>query len=157
MRKKKNCKICLVEFTPISNNQKYCDKCRKQANNLKRIAYYQNNRQKYAIFEERYRQQNRQKIRDYHRQNRQKIRETTLKRRYDITIASYNKMFQEQNGRCGICGRHQSGLKRNLCVDHNHESGRIRGLLCHRCNTAIGMLEDDTKILQKATKYLGKP
>lgn len=62
---------------------------------------------------------------------------------YGIDIPQYNRLFEQQSGRCGICKAHQSELKKALAVDHNHKTGLIRGLLCHKCNLAIGLLRVD--------------
>ncbi len=82
------------------------------------------------------------------------IRNWTLKKTYGITTEDYNNMFIEQAGQCAICGTHQSKLKKKLHVDHNHETGRVRGLLCDGCNIALGRMKDDMRILRSAIKYL---
>jgi len=89
-------------------------------------------------------------------ENRCIILSKAREKRYGIAIAVYNKMFEEQQGYCMICGKHQSELKRALSVDHNHHTGRIRGLLCGSCNTAIGSLRADfgLGLLQKAIEYI---
>ena len=63
-------------------------------------------------------------------------------------------MFDEQGGRCKICGVHQSEIKRSLCVDHDHETGKVRGLLCGKCNTAIGLFGDNRELVKLAFEYL---
>lgn len=83
-------------------------------------------------------------------------RKARLKSVYGITPKEYNDLFIAQEGRCAICGRHQSEFLRNFAVDHNHETGQKRGLLCINCNTAIGNLRDDTELLKKAIAYLEK-
>jgi hypothetical protein len=70
----------------------------------------------------------------------------------DLTIAQYNKMLIEQEGRCSICGGNRA--KRKLAVDHDHKTGKIRGLICGVCNTLLGMADDDTELLQSAIEYL---
>lgn len=77
-----------------------------------------------------------------------------LKRYYGITVEQYNAMFAYQNGACAICGKPESEQSRKLSVDHNHETGAVRGLLCDNCNHAIGMFQDDIDLLQKAINYL---
>lgn len=63
-----------------------------------------------------------------------------------------------QNGVCAICSepetRKMKGTPAALCVDHNHETGEIRGLLCNRCNRTIGLLEDDPEFFKRAYDYL---
>lgn len=74
-----------------------------------------------------------------------------LKYKYGITKEDYNKLFKEQNGKCAICGKHQIDLNVRLCVDHNHLTGAIRGLLCMKCNYSLGHYES---IKEKAEFYL---
>ena len=64
----------------------------------------------------------------------------------------YMAMFQEQQGRCKICG----ATPRRLCLDHDHTTGMRRGLLCSRCNSGIGLLGDNAEILKSAAAYLEK-
>ncbi len=65
-----------------------------------------------------------------------------LQRTYGITIADYDRMYEQQRGQCAICGRHQSALGYRLYVDHSHETGKVRQLLCSTCNTLVGMVEN---------------
>lgn len=81
-------------------------------------------------------------------------RKHDLKRRYGIDEKQYNELFQKQKGFCAICNRHQSNLEKRLSVDHDHKTGKIRGLLCNPCNIAIGNFEDDINRLQGAIRYL---
>ena len=73
---------------------------------------------------------------------------------YGLTEDDYNRIYDEQKGCCVLCGKHQSELKLTLCIDHDHETGRIRGLLCSNCNMALGLLKDDVEIMQKAIEYI---
>ena len=81
-------------------------------------------------------------------------REYYLERNYGITVDDYNKIFEEQGGSCAICGKHQKDLTKALAVDHDHITGKIRGLLCDGCNLALGKLNDSIKILESAIEYL---
>jgi hypothetical protein len=83
-------------------------------------------------------------------------RQYLLKREYGLSVEEYNHMFTVQNGNCAICGCNQSELTRHLAVDHNHDTGLVRGLLCIPCNVGIGNLKDDVKRLQSAIDYLNK-
>lgn len=83
-----------------------------------------------------------------------KTKKWNFKIRYGITPDDYNQLFEQQNGCCAICGKHQSELKRKLNVDHSHQTNEIRGLLCHSCNVALGMVEEDIVILEKMKRYL---
>ena len=78
----------------------------------------------------------------------------SLKKNYGITPDDYNQMFSEQEGCCAICGIHQTETKHKLHVDHCHETGAIRGLLCKNCNFALGNFKDSVVNLSSAIKYL---
>ena len=77
-----------------------------------------------------------------------------LKREFGITLDDYNKMFEQQDGCCAICGTHQSELPRALAVDHCHTTLINRGLLCMPCNLMIGHAKDNINILKSAINYL---
>lgn len=77
-----------------------------------------------------------------------------LKYNYGIELEEYNKLFELQKGSCLICGIHQSELDRPLCVDHNHDTNKVRGLLCNSCNSILGYACDNINILNNAIEYL---
>lgn len=79
-----------------------------------------------------------------------------LKRKFNLTEEAYNDMLKEQGGCCAICNTLQCATGYRFAVDHCHTSGKIRGLLCQACNTAIGKLKDDVFLLKKAIAYLEK-
>jgi hypothetical protein len=76
-------------------------------------------------------------------------------RLYGIDVADYERMLQEQNGGCYICGKKPTG-KRALDIDHDHETGKVRGLLCSNHNRGIGLLDDDISLLARAIQYLAR-
>ena len=77
-----------------------------------------------------------------------------LKRNYGITLEDYDRMLEEQEGKCKICGTTEPNGKGRFHVDHNHDTQEVRGLLCHNCNRGIGYLRDDVSIILKALEYL---
>ncbi len=83
--------------------------------------------------------------REAHRQNRTGQRNARLKRDYGVTLADFDEMLVAQSGVCAICHQPETqvigGILSHLCVDHNHETGQVRGLLCHRCNKTVGWIE----------------
>lgn len=79
-----------------------------------------------------------------------------LRRTYGINLDRYNKMFSDQNGCCAICSKHQSEFSKRLHVDHDHDTGEIRDLLCHHCNTSLGGFGEDVELMKKAIDYLTK-
>jgi len=77
-----------------------------------------------------------------------------LKALYGLTVEQYNEIFDQQRGECAICGKHQTELTKGLAVDHNHETGKVRGLLCSYCNTAIGSFKESIGTMKKAIEYI---
>lgn len=84
------------------------------------------------------------------------IKAVALRRNYGLTLEEYNGLFTRQEGKCAICRVHQIELKDKLCVDHNHETDKIRGLLCRECNFGLGKFKDNKKLLADAIAYLDK-
>lgn len=76
-----------------------------------------------------------------------------MKHRYGLTLENYKKMLEDQGGVCKIC-KQPCKSRSHLSVDHCHESGHIRGLLCDRCNTSIGKFDENPGLLREAAKYL---
>jgi len=96
----------------------------------------------------------RERIRDL-----RKIDNAYLMRNFGIGADEYDSMHENQNGVCAICGGRETRPKPNgepkrLSVDHCHKTGRIRGLLCSGCNTALGLFNDDIELILKAAMYL---
>ena len=77
-------------------------------------------------------------------------------RKYGITVEEYKNSYKEQNGLCAICGNSPKQKGWRLSVDHNHNTGKFRGLLCGNCNSALGMVDDNIEILQNMITYLNK-
>ena len=79
-------------------------------------------------------------------------------RNYKITLGEYLKIAEQQDFKCALCGKENFAMKDihsgALVVDHNHQTGKIRGLLCHNCNRALGLLQDDLQTVFKIIPYL---
>jgi len=133
---KKNCVICDKEFQPRSlANKGVCGSidCRYQ-----------------------------QRLK-YNRQNKKRKSKSDYKahhlRQYGLTIEQYEQMEEYQDHKCKICGKEESTLDKNknvkrLAIDHDHNTGQIRGLLCSPCNTALGGFKDNIDSLKRAILYL---
>jgi hypothetical protein len=97
---------------------------------------------------------------NYRDNNRDKIKNVNLKMRFDLTLEEYNLMLDAQGGVCKICTMPETTRKNNsdevrmLCVDHDHNTGKIRGLLCNRCNRALGHYEATKPRAEEFEKYL---
>lgn len=82
------------------------------------------------------------------------VQNTHLKKTYGITLEYKNQLLKLQSYRCAICMRPETDFKKGLSVDHNHETNRVRGLLCFMCNTALETLENP-QYCSRASLYLG--
>ena len=72
-----------------------------------------------------------------------------MSHKYGISVQRYKALVSHHQGRCGICDK-----EKPLVIDHNHETGKIRGLLCSECNTGIGLLQDSIEVIRAAEGYL---
>lgn len=80
------------------------------------------------------------------------VKDSHLKRNYNLSLKEFDSILKTQNGGCNICGRED----RTLCVDHCHDTGKVRGILCRQCNTGIGQFNDDPVLIEKALEHLRK-
>lgn len=87
-------------------------------------------------------------------QTRNRLRKRDLRLRFNLTIDKYNDMLNSQKKCCAICKK--KNMVKNFSVDHNHKTGKIRGLLCRECNSGLGFMKDSIKILSNAIDYLKK-
>lgn len=99
-------------------------------------------------------------MREYMARHPRKRRAADFKARYGIGAAEYQAMFDQQKGLCLICEKPETSLNqlthepRLLSVDHCHDTGKVRGLLCKRCNTGIGAFEEDPDLMKAAIRYI---
>ena len=123
------CKNCLSK-----RNKTYQKKWRDSGKaNITRNKWYENNRDKYN---------------QMHLKSR-------LKRHYNLTLQQFNQMLEQQKGVCAICRQPETFKNRKyLTIDHNHQTGKIRGLLCHNCNLLLGHSKENLATLYAAISYL---
>lgn len=87
--------------------------------------------------------------------NKDKVLNKRYKERYGIRYDEYCNMLKEQNHKCAICGVDEVDSRSGkLCVDHDHNTGKVRKLLCHNCNCGLGHFKDNISSLSKALEYL---
>lgn len=142
---KKKCSICKIEKTLdyfyISVKDKFgvqtrCKECTRIENKKWREANPERRKNSYKSWASR---------------NPELIRNYTVKR-YGITSADYQIMFDSQNGKCYICGNTEENKR--LAVDHCHDSNKIRKLLCSHCNQGLGHFRDNEDLMFKAIEYI---
>ena len=127
--------------------------------NERRRKYYADHREEEKERSRKYRLAHKEEISKYNKEYRgghpEEIRECKRKNRlgaYGVTVEEYNLMLGHQGGVCALCGRPPG--KKPLAVDHDHETGKVRGLLCQNCNVGLGCFGDSVPILEGAIKYL---
>lgn len=128
-------------------SQSRCKECRaryyqenKPTLRQNRRAHYRKDPSKAVRYSVEWKRANPEKVRDYH-----------LKAKYGIPYGTFDRLMQEQDGRCAICRREPD---RTLHVDHDHETGAVRGLLCDTCNRGIGYFHEDPERLRAAASYV---
>lgn len=89
--------------------------------------------------------------------NPESLTKYAVKRNFDISLEEYKTIFKQNNYQCAICkATRNKGYKNyKLAIDHDHKTGKIRGVLCFPCNKALGFMEDDIERLKNAISYLG--
>jgi hypothetical protein len=93
----------------------------------------------------------RERMRAWNARNPDRVRANNRKHKYGLSPSDYAALLDSQNGACAICG---TTPPKGLHVDHDHVTGRVRGLLCHPCNTGLGFLERPASWLASAARYL---
>jgi len=120
-----------------------------------KMCHLQYKRKNPSTMSSNWKNRNPEKVKEYRKKyeetHREDIRNRRLKYRYGITTEIFDKLKNDQNGRCAICG----GLL-GLKVDHNHTTGKVRGLLCNGCNRGLGFFVDNINFLESAIVYLNK-
>jgi hypothetical protein len=132
-----------------SNPQATKDRVRRyRAANADRIREYEKN----------YRARNISKIRETKKKwnllNRDTVLGRWLNRRYGISLEEYQVLLRNQGGVCAICGTSKCSTGQRLAVDHDHNTGAVRGVLCKNCNVGLGSFKDDPERLLNAADYL---
>lgn len=124
----------------------------------KNAAWWSAHPEKSRAKNKRYRAENAAKVQAYSKRYKSRTdvknrdRERSLRKNYGLTLSEYSGMAQAQRGLCAICSRRA----KCLCVDHNHSTGKVRALLCKKCNFAVGLLDDSSDLAIKVSEYLKK-
>ncbi len=119
----------------------HCKMCHRARMKVSYPAYYERNKDRILAYGRR-------------PETTRRHKDLQLQRSYSITLVGFNERLAEQDGHCAICPATQPGGKGTWHVDHDHQTGEVRGLLCHYCNTAIGSMNDDPALLRAAANYL---
>ena len=159
-----NIEKAISEFHKHKNRKDGFCECCKECSLKKHKLYYIKNKDELVIKVKKYYQNHKKEKKEYDKiyqiKNEAKRSEQKkwyhLKKTYKITERQYNDMFNKQSGYCAICGTHQSKLNHTLHIDHNHKTKKIRGLLCYKCNHALGLINESPKLCDKLKQYIIK-
>lgn len=128
----------------------------KRCDSIRAKGYRLKNQEKMADKDRAYYIKNREKILSqcqvYRKENEKEIKSRRRNIKYRFVSGEFEDLLTKQAGVCAICGG--LGGKKGLGVDHDHESGKVRALLCGTCNSALGHLKDSSALAQAATDYL---
>lgn len=149
------CPICGETFTPYRDYQRACSRrCREK------LPDYRDRARQYTSRPEVRERKNSVRRVDANPDRREVNRRGLLWRKYGITPDQYDEMFAAQNGVCALCAQpaDPNGVRAasRLHVDHDHETGKVRALLCNHCNRGIGAFRDDPDLMQRASLYVWK-
>ena len=146
---KKTCTKCGIEYPATAEyfHQKKGGKCGLASNCKGCVKKYH---QRYYKTPE-----GKKSSRKHYVKHRDACLKRALKRRHGVgAVELWTKFFVKQGGCCLGCGKHQSELEQRLSLDHDHETGKYRGLLCGKCNHIAGSSEEHITVLENITKYL---
>jgi hypothetical protein len=155
------CKFCNEEYINIPNNKERLKKTSKKYHSKKE------NKSKINEWHKNYNKNPEVKLKRKEKslipENIKIAKENDLIKNYGITLEQYNKMLLGQNNCCEMCNitifeylEKQNNRIKSFCVDHNHETGQIRGLLCHSCNLLLGKIEKNKNMLNSIIYYIDK-
>jgi hypothetical protein len=157
----KICQRCKKEYQPTGWAQKYCVICKKVARLEQARLYYMARRESSLAASNGWKKTHKERVletsRNYSLSGRR--RNKRLLHQYGLDEKQYAEMLRTQDGKCAACGRLNSGKRHGeryapMYIDHDHKTGRVRGLLCAQCNTALGLLEDSEKRISQLAVYL---
>lgn len=90
----------------------------------------------------------------YREANRGKLKDRWLSRTYGMTASDVEALLAEQGGKCAACGTSEVKSRKGWHIDHCHSSGKVRGILCHNCNSSLGHAKDSIHVLRSLISYL---
>jgi hypothetical protein len=163
MKKCKKCQKLKSTDEYYSNQGYFRPRCKVCVREDQRTAYRLNSSDKLAREKTR-REKSRvlisEQTKKRHKKNPDARKNQELRTRFGINYVEYQQMHEKQKGLCAICDKPESqilnGTVKRLSVDHCHSTGKIRGLLCTKCNVALGLLKDDINVINNCVSYLQK-
>ena len=131
-----------------------CKRCRRPLTHAYNVASRERRAARSTAWKKAYSERGAVARRRWKKAHPERVRDTNLRVAYGISLADYNETLKEQDNGCAICGKTSVEEGKRLSVDHDHETGQIRGLLCMHCNLGLGWFMHDLELLGNATAYL---
>lgn len=157
----KQCGECGEEFP---RTEKYFDKDKRRPDGLQSTCkechrkydkkYREKNKERIKQYNEEHKEYIKQYKKKYHYEHKAHLKNIERKRLYNLSSEDYNKMLLEQNNQCSICGDELKTGTRGRAIDHCHHTGKVRGILCVKCNTTLGMYKDNIETFNSIITYL---
>lgn len=146
---------CVTCTKSKSHNNEYLRAYAKRPKAVARRRNYMSKYPKKKEVQQKYynKLETKQKLAEYYKNNKDIWKQAQLKK-YNLSVDEYNILYEQQGGKCAICEIPAADLNKSLHVDHDHKTHVVRGLLCHHCNTGLGLFKDDLKLFEKAMQYL---
>ena len=141
------------------HDKKYCPKCKK----IKTLRSFNKSKNSNFGYSSHCRLCSRRLGKKYHNKEKKQLeyrnkkdifRNNKLKRDFGITLEEYNKKLKKQNNKCMVYGNTPKENRKALAIDHNHNTGEVRDLLCGNCNAAVGFLKENIVIAKEMVKYI---
>ena len=132
-------------MSPIERRRAYHRRwSAKPKNRAKKRAYALSHREEARVYQKAYR-----------RKNRNRARDCMLQWNYGVTLSWLNEQLKRSKGKCPVCSRKFNSTPGSKpCVDHDHQQGQVRQVICQKCNSVIGLCDESIKILQRVIRYL---
>lgn len=148
------CLYCSKDIIKTRKDVKYCSRTCNVA------CWKKNNPERAKLIAQRYRDKHRKTRYSYNKEWYQKNKtykkgyqkRNYLMVKYNMTFEDKHRMYLKQEYKCKICNK--VFIEKKLCVDHDHKTGKVRGLLCGKCNIGLGKFKDNIKVLKSAIQYL---
>jgi len=153
-----NCEELLTDDNWSDSNKKHKRYICKTCWNSRQKQYTENSKSKDPNFNQKKKERTKKWIEGFSEERKllesRKRYNSWLKRTYKISIEDYNNILLKQDNKCSICGIDKPSGMGTFHVDHDHFTGKVRGLLCHHCNFLLGNCKENIEILEKAKNYL---
>lgn len=143
-----SCIVCNNLFNQTSTRNRYCSKICSKKEKFKRL----------AISKKTWKQNNKEKIKASGKRYWREVGRKKLLKKYNLTEEILTELYKSQEYKCLICSSFIEPFSDNkstlAMIDHNHDTGKVRGLLCQKCNQGLGLFKDSATTLRKAAEYL---